>query len=226
MKTAPTMSRPTALKKLRNLRIREPFSAMRAKKFGRWKSQRVVEMKAYFIGSGIGSSGGRGFPLRDAGERRRHHDLRGESSLGGSLDGVRLPDGSYSLRGGRMLTTDHYECTWDLLSTIPSVDAPGQTIRDETHRVQQEIRRQLAGSARRLQPPHLDVQLDGLQHARPARVGAADRGFRGKSSASAASPIGFRQPFFNTNFWLCGRPPSPSSPGTARSSSSATCIAS
>ena len=31
-----------------------------------------------------------------------------------------------------MLTTDHYECTWDLLSSIPSLEHPGQTIRDET----------------------------------------------------------------------------------------------
>lgn len=43
-------------------------------------------------------------------------------TFGGSLDGARLSDGSCSLRGGRMLTTDHYECTWDLLSTIPSLD--------------------------------------------------------------------------------------------------------
>jgi oleate hydratase len=55
-----------------------------------------------------------------------------QSLLGGSLDGARLPDGSYSLRGGRMLTTDHYECTWDLLSSIPSLQHPGQTVRDET----------------------------------------------------------------------------------------------
>lgn len=51
---------------------------------------------------------------------------------GGSLDGTALDDGSYSLRGGRMLTTDHYECTWDLLSTIPSLEHPGQTDTDRT----------------------------------------------------------------------------------------------
>ena len=31
-----------------------------------------------------------------------------------------------------MLTFDHYECTWDLLGTIPSLDLPGRTVRDET----------------------------------------------------------------------------------------------
>jgi oleate hydratase len=52
--------------------------------------------------------------------------------LGGSLDGIRLADGSYSLRGGRMLTTDHYECTWDLLSSIPSASDRDKSVHDET----------------------------------------------------------------------------------------------
>jgi len=33
--------------------------------------------------------------------------------MGGSVDGAGDPEGGYSLRGGRMLTTDNYECTWD-----------------------------------------------------------------------------------------------------------------
>lgn len=53
------------------------------------------------------------------------------TSAGGSLDGQRLPDGAYSLRGGRMLTTDHYECTWDLLSSIPSLSDPTISVHDE-----------------------------------------------------------------------------------------------
>ncbi|WP_283810432.1 MULTISPECIES: hypothetical protein [Bradyrhizobium] len=28
-----------------------------------------------------------------------------------------------------MLTTDHYECTWDLLSSIPSLEHPGLSAR-------------------------------------------------------------------------------------------------
>src|SRR5260364_289690 len=31
-----------------------------------------------------------------------------------------------------MLTTDHYECTWDLLSSIPSLERPGLSVHDET----------------------------------------------------------------------------------------------
>ncbi|WP_430644715.1 oleate hydratase [Bradyrhizobium vignae] len=44
-------------------------------------------------------------------------------------NGTQLANGAYSLRGGRMLTTDHYECTWDLLSSIPSLEHPGLSAR-------------------------------------------------------------------------------------------------
>ncbi len=90
-------------------------------------------MKAYFIGGGVGSLAGAAFLIRDGGIAGRDITICEELPIfGGTLDGARLPDGSYSLRGGRMLTTDHYECTWDLLSSIPSLEHPGLSVRDET----------------------------------------------------------------------------------------------
>src|SRR5258708_14926087 len=90
-------------------------------------------MKAYLIGGGIGSLAGAAFLIRDGGLSGDNTTIyEGLTRVGGSLDGAQLPDGSYSLRGGRMLTTDHYECTWDILSGIPSLKHPGQTVRDET----------------------------------------------------------------------------------------------
>ena len=55
-----------------------------------------------------------------------------ESLAGGSLDGAGDPDKGYSLRGGRMLTTDNYECTWDLFKTIPSLGDRATTVFEET----------------------------------------------------------------------------------------------
>ncbi len=46
--------------------------------------------------------------------------------MGGSLDGAGNASLGYSLRGGRMLTTDNYECTWDLYKSIPSFEFKGQ----------------------------------------------------------------------------------------------------
>ena len=52
--------------------------------------------------------------------------------LGGSLDGAGDPESGYSLRGGRMLTSDNYECMWDLFKTIPSLTKPAASVYDET----------------------------------------------------------------------------------------------
>lgn len=90
-------------------------------------------MKAYFIGGGIGSLAGAAFLVRDAQLPGRDIVVyEAQPLVGGSLDGAQLANGAYSLRGGRMLTTDHYECTWDLLSSIPSLQHPGLSVRDET----------------------------------------------------------------------------------------------
>jgi oleate hydratase len=60
-------------------------------------------MKAYFIGGGIGSLAGAAFLIRDGGVAGNDITIYEQLPLfGGSLDGARLADGSYSLRGGRM----------------------------------------------------------------------------------------------------------------------------
>ncbi|MBR0965600.1 oleate hydratase [Bradyrhizobium diazoefficiens] len=98
-------------------------------------------MKAYFIGGGIGSLAGAAFLIRDAAVPGRDITIyEALSVFGGSLDGAQLPNSAYSLRGGRMLTTDHYECTWDLLSSIPSIERPGVSVRDETVAFNEENR--------------------------------------------------------------------------------------
>jgi len=41
--------------------------------------------------------------------------------LGGAMDGAGDAEKGYSIRGGRELE-EHYECTWDLYSFIPSLN--------------------------------------------------------------------------------------------------------
>ena len=68
--------------------------------------------KAYLVGGGIGALAAAAFLIRDGG-------LKGSDItvyemlpiLGGSLDGAGNASDGYSMRGGRMLTTDNYECT-------------------------------------------------------------------------------------------------------------------
>jgi len=91
-------------------------------------------MKAHLIGSGIGNLAAAAFMIRDAGVAG--HDIvvyEASPLAGGSLDGALAQEG-YSLRGGRMLTSDHYECLWDLMRSIPSLESPGLSVQDETLR--------------------------------------------------------------------------------------------
>ena len=89
--------------------------------------------KAYLVGGGIGSLAAAAFLIRDG--KLRGEDIsifEASPILGGSLDGAGDPERGYSLRGGRMLTTDNYECMWDLYKSIPSLDHAGQSVFDET----------------------------------------------------------------------------------------------
>jgi len=89
--------------------------------------------KAYFVGGGIGSMAGAAFLIRDGGlPGSQISILEAGSVMGGSLDGTGHADRGYSMRGGRMLTTGNYECTWDLFKSIPSLAHPGGSVFDET----------------------------------------------------------------------------------------------
>jgi len=158
-------------------------------------------MKAYFIGSGIGSLAGAAFLIRDGGLKGSDITIfEKHLPFGGSLDGARLADGSYSLRGGRMLTTDHYECTWDLLSTIPGSTASNGTIRDETVAFNEE---HVAHSRARLVDRNrhkVDVSTMGFSMRDRVELirltEASEETLRNSRITDWLSP-----PFFTTNFW-------------------------
>jgi oleate hydratase len=92
-----------------------------------------AQAKAYLIRGGIGSLSGAASMICD-GELPGANISILEASpiLGGSLDGAGDPVRGYSMRGGRMLTSDNYECTWDLFKSIPSLEHPSKTVFEET----------------------------------------------------------------------------------------------
>ena len=88
---------------------------------------------AYLVGGGIGSLAAAAFMIRDGDvPADRISILEAASVMGGSLDGAGDPGTDTRMRGGRMLTTDNYECTWDRYKTIPSLHHKGKTVFDET----------------------------------------------------------------------------------------------
>jgi oleate hydratase len=89
--------------------------------------------KAYFVGGGIGSLSAAAFMIRDGGMAGKDITIyEALGVVGGSLDAAGDPKLGYSMRGGRMLTFDIYECLWGLFKTIPSLISPGKSVYDET----------------------------------------------------------------------------------------------
>ena len=160
-------------------------------------------MKACFIGSGIGALAGAAFLIRDAGIDGAEITIfeKNAAVFGGALDAAMLADGAYSLRGGRMLTTEHYECTWALLGDIPDPDHPGQSVRARSAdfnkvNVSHAQARLIDRNRHKVDVRHMGftlhdrLELLRLVEASEARV--ADSRITDWLSA----------PFFETNFWL------------------------
>ena len=91
------------------------------------------DTKVFAIGGGIGSLAAAAFMIRDGGLPGANITIyEALPVLGGSLDAAGNPETGYSLRGGRMFTTDNYECTWGLFKSIPSLSDPSVSVFDET----------------------------------------------------------------------------------------------
>ena len=101
----------------------------------------VRDRKAHLVGGGIGALAAAAFMIRDGGLRGGNISIyEALPVLGGSLDAGGDHQQGYTLRGGRMLTTDNFECTWGLFKSIPSLVNPNQSVFDETVAFNQENR--------------------------------------------------------------------------------------
>jgi oleate hydratase len=158
--------------------------------------------KAYMVGGGIGSLAAAAFLIRDGNLPGRNITIyEAMPVLGGSLDGDGNPTQGYTMRGGRMLTTDNYECTWDLFKSIPSLSSPDQTVFEETIAFNQLHQ---SHSGARLVDRHrakLDVESMGFSmqdRLELLKLTEADEEKLGTSRITDwLSPT-----FFTTNFWF------------------------
>ncbi len=159
-------------------------------------------VKAYLIGGGIGSLAAAAFMIRDGGLHGKDITIL-ESGLlmGGSLDGAGDSDRGYSLRGGRMLTTDNYECTWDLFKSIPSLENDGKSVFEETedfnHHHQSYSMARLVDKLR----AKVDVTSMGfsMQHRKELlKLSNAEE----KDLGASCITDWFSSSFFTTEFWF------------------------
>ena len=157
--------------------------------------------KAYLAGGGIGSLAAAAFMIRDGEMSGKNITiLEALPLLGGSLDGAGDPDRGYSLRGGRMLTTDNYECTWDLFKSIPSLDHPGKSVFQETVEFN-ELHRSNA-MARLIDCLRAKVPVSSMGFSMEDRVELLKLAESSEADLGASTITACLSPaFFETAFW-------------------------
>jgi oleate hydratase len=157
--------------------------------------------KAYLIGGGIGSLAAAAFLIRDGGlPGGAISILEAAPILGGSLDGAGDPTAGYSLRGGRMLTTDNYECTWDLYKSIPSLNNPGKTVFDETMAFNEAY--QAHSMARLVDRRRAKVPVTSMGFTMQDRIELLKLSNSDEEALGASCITDWLSPgFFETEFW-------------------------
>ncbi len=94
--------------------------------------------KNFFVGSGIASLAGAAFLIRDGGVAGGDIVIFEESQdFGGALDAHGEPRSGYFMSGSRMFE-HQYNCTFGLMSSIPSASDPSISVTEETNRAEAE----------------------------------------------------------------------------------------
>jgi oleate hydratase len=153
----------------------------------------------YLIGGGIASLAAAAFLIRDGGIFGDHITILEESEkLGGSLDAAGSPDQGYVMRGGRMIESK-YVCTYDLFSSIPTLDGY-KTVTEEIFEWNEQLK--TSSKARLFRDGHrISAPKFGLSEKQILaieRLGLQPELTLGRTSISDQ----FDSSFFTTDFWF------------------------
>lgn len=161
-----------------------------------------MQLKAYLVGGGIGSLSAAAFMIRDGNLPGRNISiLEAAPVMGGNLDGTGDSTGGYSLRGGRMLTTDNYECTWDLYKSIPSLSNEGKTVFDETREFNE--RHKANSMARLVDCRRAKVPVTSMGFSMQDRIELLKLSKADEEALGASCITDWLSPgFFETDFWF------------------------
>jgi oleate hydratase len=161
--------------------------------------------KAYIVGGGIASLSTAVLLIRDGGFRGPNIRIIEELSVaGGALDGSGDPVKGYVTRGGRMFTEETYVCLWNVLASVPSLDDPTKSVKDQVWAFNEEWRGD--AHARLIDRHHrvLDAKDLGFNiHDRleVMRLLATPQ----RSLGTQRIEDVFSAHFFETNFWAMWR---------------------
>lgn len=158
-----------------------------------------VNRHFYIVGGGIASLAAAAFLIRDGDVPGCDITIFEESDrFGGSLDGAGDPVGGYVMRGGRMLESK-YLCTWNLFSSIPTLDGSRTVTREifdwnETMKTSSKSR--LFRDGHRIDAP--EFGLDERHILTLERLAIEPEAMLGRTSIADQ----FDPSFFKTDFWL------------------------
>jgi oleate hydratase len=95
----------------------------------------IEKKRAFLIGGGIGSLAAAFYLIHDGHMDGKNITLfENLELLGGSMDGAGDPKKGFITRGGREME-EHYECSWDLFSHIPTIENPSRTVLEDLREV-------------------------------------------------------------------------------------------
>jgi oleate hydratase len=161
----------------------------------------IRNIKAHLIGGGIGSLAAAAFMIRDGGVPGSQITIyEALNVLGGSLDAAGSTESGYRLRGGRMLTTDNYECTWGLFKSISSLGDPGKTVFDEV--IEFNARIKAHSQARLVDRNRAIVDVSSMGFSMKDRVKLVEIMLASEQKLATDRITDWFSPeFFKTKFW-------------------------
>lgn len=159
-----------------------------------------AKTKAYLVGGGIASLASAAYLIRDGGVAGTNITIFEETGVvGGSLDGEGSPEHNYVIRGGRMFTEEAYTCMFDLLSFIPSLTAPGKSVKEEIYefnaRIKSHSRARLVRNGQKI-----DASVMGFSNKDRLDLVGIMATSEESLGAKRIEDI-FEPSFFKTNFW-------------------------
>ncbi|WP_414463622.1 oleate hydratase [Hyphomicrobium sp. DY-1] len=102
------------------------------------KPEGVDKKTVWFVGSGLAGLAGAAFLIRDGGVPGDKITILEELEIpGGALDGLKVPEKGFVIRGGREME-EHFECLWDLYRSIPSLEIEDASVLDEFYRLNKD----------------------------------------------------------------------------------------
>jgi oleate hydratase len=173
----------------------------------------------WIVGGGIAGMAAAAFAIRDAKVPAEHiHILEELNVSGGSMDGGHNPlnpNQAWVTRGGRMLTDETYLCTWDLFSSIPSLENPDISVREECREFNEQVKTN--AQARLIDSNHIIAEaqklgLSTLNRAQMLRLLALKEDRIGSRRIDEF----FDDAFFQSNFWRMWRTTLPFKNGIAQ----------